>query len=411
MRKANKRVLNEMFVKSATPKEKRTLIWDINQRGLVLSVEPTGRRTYKVIYTFGGKPRWYTIGDATVVDLKEARRRARVLMGHVADGVDPQAERTKARKAGTFQELAERYVDEYAKVHNRSWKQADNLIRRYFYPALAQRRVTEITRGDIRTIHRQLTNAGKGSLANQAIIAASAVFNWAIGEEVVDLAGNPAKGIRMNPGPKEGRAYTDDEMAALWAAFEKADHMSEAVLKLMALTGQRKDEVRTMRWEHISEDHNWWTQPGTLEHPNKATRIGKPVRPHRVFLCETAQAILEELIPDTDGWLFPSPVKPDAPAGSVNKGTRVVKEETGIDDFRPHGLRHTVATGLSALKIPPHHVSRVLNHSEGGTTTRYNHHAYDAEKQRALETWEAHLLALVQGREVVGNVVSMQTRK
>ena len=205
----------------------------------MLAVEPTGRRAYKVIYSFRGKPRWLTIGDATFIDLKKARGQAAVIMGQVAAGHDPQGEKTKVRKAETFRELAERYVEEYAKLHNRSWKQSDHLVRRNLFPTLAKCRLTEITRDDIRTIHRNLTNEGKGILANQVVIAASAVFAWAIYEEVVDLAGNPAKGIRMNPGPKQGRAHTDEEMIALWDAFGKVDPVSRAILKLMALTGQR----------------------------------------------------------------------------------------------------------------------------------------------------------------------------
>ena len=130
----NRHRLNEMFVKTAKPDAKRKLCWDIIQQGLVLCVEPTGHKSYKLIYTFNGRPRWYTIGNASKVGLKEARDIARKRMGEVYGGVDVQAERQAARNAGTFEQLAHRYVEEHAKRRNKSWRQAEFLVRTYLLP-------------------------------------------------------------------------------------------------------------------------------------------------------------------------------------------------------------------------------------------------------------------------------------
>ena len=79
----NRRRFNDRFVKTVRPASKRTLYWDTLQQGLVLAVEPTGHKTYKLIYSMWGRPRWYTIGSANKIGLKEARQIAREKMGDV----------------------------------------------------------------------------------------------------------------------------------------------------------------------------------------------------------------------------------------------------------------------------------------------------------------------------------------
>ena len=125
----NRRRLNQRFIETVKPEGKRKLYWDTVRQGLVLSVEPTGHKSYKLIYTINNRSRWYTIGNAGKVGLKEARSIARYRMGDVYHDVDIQAERQIIRKAGTFEDLADQYLEEHAKLRNRSWKQADFLVR------------------------------------------------------------------------------------------------------------------------------------------------------------------------------------------------------------------------------------------------------------------------------------------
>src|SRR5262245_14012874 len=117
-----------LFVKRASLRP--GLFWDIEQKGLALAVRPTGHKSYKAIYSYHGRPRWYHIGDAKAIDLGQGGKQGPRGMNAVAEGSDPQAERKAKRMAGTFEELAKRYVEEYAKNKNKSWRQADKLVRR-----------------------------------------------------------------------------------------------------------------------------------------------------------------------------------------------------------------------------------------------------------------------------------------
>src|SRR5215471_2902953 len=131
----NKKKLTTLTVTKLRPTAKPYLVWDSYQRGLALQIQPSGYRAYKLIYRFHNRPRWFHLGAADAIALADARRLAAKLMLEVIQGKDPAAEKRAARGAGTFGEIANRYVQEHAKKKNKSWQQADALVRRYLLPA------------------------------------------------------------------------------------------------------------------------------------------------------------------------------------------------------------------------------------------------------------------------------------
>src|SRR5258708_4100263 len=124
-RAPNRRKLTPLLLQKLKPQPQAYLIWDTHQRGLAVRVEPSGYRAWKVIYRYNRRPRWYHLGAADAIGLADARTLAAEVMLEVARGRDPQAERKAQRSAGTFEELATRYCNEYAKKRNKSWRQAD----------------------------------------------------------------------------------------------------------------------------------------------------------------------------------------------------------------------------------------------------------------------------------------------
>jgi Arm DNA-binding domain len=130
----NKRKLTRLTVTKLRPTAKPYLVWDDLQRGLVLQIQPSGYRAYKVIYRFHNRPRWYHIDAADAIALTDARRIAAELMLEVIRGKDPAAEKRAERGTGTFAEMANRYVEEHAKKRNKSWRQSNALVRRYLLP-------------------------------------------------------------------------------------------------------------------------------------------------------------------------------------------------------------------------------------------------------------------------------------
>ena len=130
------------MVSRLRPSDKPFLVWDDYQRGLAIQIQPSGYRSYKLIYRFHNRPRWYHLGAADAIALADARKLAAELMLRVIKGEDPAAEKRAERGTGTFAELAHRYVEEHAKKRNKSWRQGDALVRRYLLPLWAVRRTS-----------------------------------------------------------------------------------------------------------------------------------------------------------------------------------------------------------------------------------------------------------------------------
>jgi integrase len=228
-----RRQLSDRFVRAVRPDTARRLQFqDALQEGLVLQVEPLTaaqrarqkppRKTYKLYYARLGRPRWYSLGSAGALTLKQARAEARRQLARMAldPALDVQAERYERGRAGTFAELAERYLEEHAKQRNRSWRQGDKLVRRYLLPSWGRRPAADIRRSDVRAVFRRLTDDGAPVLANQVLAAAGAIFNWAIREELLDLPANPCRGIERNPTRSRSRVLKDSELRALLGELE-----------------------------------------------------------------------------------------------------------------------------------------------------------------------------------------------
>ena len=169
--------LSEILVRRVRPEPTAFNIWDTYQRGLVLRVQPSGARAFKAVYRHRGRARWFHVGDAAAIGLADARKLAAEVMLSAARGSDPVAERRAERNAGTVADVAARYVETYAKRRNKSWRQADTLVRRYLLPRWGKLHLAAITRADVRAMVARIEAP---VLANQVLAATSAIFSWAM---------------------------------------------------------------------------------------------------------------------------------------------------------------------------------------------------------------------------------------
>jgi hypothetical protein len=215
----NKTKLTDLSVRRLTPQPRPYLVWDDYQRGLAVSVQPTGRKSWKVIYPFHGRPRWYNLGPADAIGLQDARKLAGRIMFAVAEGKDPQAERKAERSKGTFAELAASYVEQYSKRKNKSWKQAETLVRKYLLPRWGKLPADAIARTDVKSAMVSITAP---VLANQVLAAASAIFSWAIREEIGGIKTNPCQRVERNDTASRERVLSDGEVPLFWTAFDQA---------------------------------------------------------------------------------------------------------------------------------------------------------------------------------------------
>ena len=307
----------------------------------------------------------------------------------VAKGGDPAADRRAARSKGTFEELATQYVEQYARKNNKSWKQPDALVRRHVLPRWGKLQAASITRSDVKSMMARITAP---IVANQTLAAASAIFAWAMKEEL--LKANPCRLVDRNPTTSRERVLSDSELPQFWAAFDSAGLVAGTALKVILLTGQRPGEVAHMRREHIV-DGGWWKMPGdpvpALGWPgtkNKAT--------HRIWLPAPVQELLAELSEGAaTGFLFAN--ERGGPVGKLDAAMRAICGQVGAERATPHDLRRTHGTTITGLGLGREAMNRVQNHKEGGIGDVYDQHDYSAEIRHTMEAAAARIMALIEG--------------
>jgi integrase len=389
-RAARKQRLTELGVRRAKP----GVVWDTMQRGLALRTQPSGRQSWYAVYSRHGRPRWLCLGPADAIGLADARTLAAETMIAVARGKDPAAERKAQRGGGTFADLHARYL-EHAKKHNKSWQQADRLIQRVM-PRWGKLQATDITRGDVKAMMARIEAP---IVANQTLAAVSAVFTWALREEIVTT--NPCKLVGRNPTQSRERVLSASELPLFWEAFGQAG-IAGAALRTILLSGQRPGEVAYMRREHIRD--GWWELPGE---PIKDIWPGtKNAAAHRVWMPQPAQQLITG--DDKLGFVFGT----RGPARGLDGVMRDICKRLGIEDrVTPHDLRRTHGSTVTALGFGRHAMNRIQNHREGGIASVYDRHEYADENRRVMEAVAARIMALAEGRADGDKVVPIKTQQ
>jgi integrase len=156
------------------------------------------------------------------------------------------------------------------------------------------------------------------------------------------------------------------------------------IVALLALTGQRREEVAQMRWDELCPAWRTWTIPGGR---------AKNGRPHVVHLSDPARAVLEGR-PRLGPFVF---AVGGRPIQSFSQAKRELDEVSGVKTWRLHDLRRTAVSGMARLGVAPHVADKILNHASGaisGVAAAYQRHEFMAERKEALERWGEHVAAL-----------------
>ena len=248
-REVNRRKLTDLFVSSRKAQERAELIWDVKQPGLALSVRPTGKKAWKVIYRHHGRPRWLHLGDVRKIGLADARRLAAKIMLDVIEGKDPAAERKRGAPHRHLRR-SRRAVCRAAR-HRSTTRAGSRPSAGAPSPAAALGQAEGDPPSPAPTCAAMMVRIDAPIVANQVLAAASAIFSWAIRQEILTV--NPCKLVDRNPTTDRERVLSDEEVRLLWDKLDPA-------LKLILLTGQRPGEVAAMQREHIAD--GWWQMPG-----------------------------------------------------------------------------------------------------------------------------------------------------
>jgi hypothetical protein len=132
-----------------------TLLYDTKQRGLVLTVFPSGQKTFSLYRRINGRPERIAIGRYPDFSIERARNKVEKLNGEIADGGNPAEDRRAVRGEMTLGEMFSDYLENYAKLRKRTWKKDLSTFNRHL-ASLSDRRVSDSTKSDLVALHRRI---------------------------------------------------------------------------------------------------------------------------------------------------------------------------------------------------------------------------------------------------------------
>jgi len=372
-----------------TPKSDE-VYWDAGCPGFGVKVTPKGRKVFIVLYRTGGagsKLRKYTIGPYGRVTLHQARVAAQKVFAAKLDGRDPAAEKREAKRrvvADRVEHLLEMFIAQRLS-QNRSRGEISRLLRREVGRPWAGRSIHEIAKRDVVEVVTAIEQRGAPVAANKTLKSIKTFLRWCVGRAVLDQS--PAEGVPL-PAKEvaRDRVLDDEELARVILAARQIGGPYSGIVELLALTGQRREEVARLQWEELDLARRIWTIPKSRTKNAKA---------HVVHLSEQALAAVKRV--DARGPLVFS-LLGTKPFQEFSRAKRELDQLSGVTGWRVHDLRRTCVSGMARLGVAPHVADKILNHQTGtisGVAAVYQHHEFLAERRAALDLWEAHVSQLL----------------
>jgi integrase len=435
------------------------IFFDDDVPGFGVRVREGGSRGFVFQYKVGAKQRRIALGSVAAIDLSKARDTAKDLYARVRLGEDPAGDKAVAQSkaAETFKAGVDLYL-----AHQRRRIETDDLRQKTYTDlernllthakALHGLQLAKIERRDIAACIAAAANKSGDVTSNRVRTSLSGFFSWAMGEGLVDQ--NPVIGTNRKEEKARKRVLNAAELRTIWNALVEDDHYS-AILKLLALLGQREGEIAGLRlselweieiitlqeidgvrlydvkevrnvppseiaefsWTEVKDGRQWPKLRGlAIVLPGERT---KNKQKHLVPLPDSAREIIAAVASqqrvNADG-------KPrdlifgygDGPFSGWSKSkealdARIAEAGSTLPHGTVHDLRRSFSTHAAEIGIEPHIIEAVINHVSGhksGVAGTYNRARYEPAKRNALIRWANHLLALVEGRE--SNVTSLR---
>ena len=256
-RTISKRTVNALTV------EKDSVFWDSELSGFGVRVYPNGGKTYVVQTRAGGKPaKRIAIGRHGVVTAEEARRRAALIVSRIKAGEEPVPEPLTVRQANgpTVAELARRFLEDHVAARCKPATAAAYrfAIEKHILPAFGTLSALAVDRARVASFHEALRD--RPVTANQAVDLLARIYRAAADRGAVPAGSNPCRQIRKYRARRRERFLTEAEFRRLGRTLDEMEANGEiavhaaAALRLLMLTGCRRNEILTLRWDSVDLD-------------------------------------------------------------------------------------------------------------------------------------------------------------
>lgn len=384
------------------PSEGRAEYPDDKVPGLRVRISSKGSKTFILRKRQGDKVHNFTLGVyGHRFTLTEARGKARALLSDLEAGkAPPTLQKQSPMSKGTIQAMLPAYLE--SKAHLRSHREMTRILKNNVLPKLGDRLADTVTRGEITALIDDIARTAP-TMARAVHAQLSAFYTWAL-PRLDRLQSNPCRDAgRPAKGKARDRVLSNEELCALWLAADSEGLPWGHGLKLMMLTGARREEIFSADRSEFDLTAGEWVIP-----PARA----KNGMAHILPLSEAAQAVIKSIPVSgfTEKLMAALGNGANGPSGFSKVQARVrsavdkaLKRESG-PHWTMHDIRRTVATGLQRLGVRFEVTEAVLNHvsgSKGGIAGVYQRHDWKTEKRVALYAWADELARIVRDKAQV----------
>ena len=363
-------IINDRFVKSLeVPASKHKIFYDSKLTGFGVRITNRGTTSFVLRYVFKGRDRTYTLGSYPALNTTSARNLATEIKGDVIRGIDPLEQKIGSLAIPTFAEFVEDFLKLRAKtIRATTLKDYQNyFFAKYLIPRWGKIKLDAIGKREIEVFHSSLSKTPR--MANRLVVLLNSVFNQAIEWEI--LIKNPAKGIKKFTEHKRERYLSETEIQKLFETLEsEPSKINVAAVKLILLTGSRKGEVLSARWQDFDLENGIWSKPAFLTKQNKSSVIP---------LNQEALQTIKGIERKADCLFYNEETK--SHIKDLKRFWKGVCQKAGIKEARIHDLRHTFASVLINKGVGLEVIGKLIGHSNIKTTQRYSHLANSALKQ------------------------------
>jgi integrase len=388
------------------------ILVDTEVRGFVARCLPSRVVTYGLRYRdkTTHKRHWIGLGLHGALTPEQARTKAQAQLGDVAREENPLAKQRalveKAKGGDTVGNLLDNFVKLYVNgsAKLRSAAEIEGLFERIVKPRIGNRSIYELKRSEIVSMLDQIDAERGPVMADRVLAHIRKAFNWHMARN--DNFTSPiVRGMaRTRPKDRErDRKLSDEEIRQVWIASESVNATFRGIVRLLLLTGQRRDEIARMKLA--------WVNVDTLEIPADQY---KTKRPHVVPLTRAALEIINSQT-SFNGCEYVFSTNGETPYSGFSKSKTLLdvavnaaRAKVAIDnpagkdskpdvmpEWRLHDLRRTARSLMSGASVPSDVAELVLGHVVKGIKRVYDRHDYLAEKRDALERLGAAIERIV----------------
>lgn len=258
-------------------------------------------------------------------------------------------------------------------------------FKKHIVPKFGNLKIDSIGKKEIENFHRSFSETPR--MGNRVLEIMRVMFNTAVSWEILEK--NPTQGIKRFPEHKRERYLSEDEISRLTKTLDaEPNQMSANIIRLILLTGSRKGEVLSARWQDFEGEV--WAKPAFLTKQNKISRI--PLSEEAVDILQKMKTKIvsekklatftDNRIVSTEQYLFYN-TQTKTHQKDIKRFWLEVCKKAKIKDVTIHDLRHTFASVLVSNGVGLEVIGKLVGHSNIRTTQRYAHLANSSLKQAA----------------------------